>query len=139
MKRFLRLNRTEKQYIKMINQSERGFELAISENYFQKLMNFINKCEEKNYDISIVWQMKFKPENYILYRNCIFLEPHDNNKNYQTFGKKIKVKCSRIDFFTKSYIHKGTVVKKCPKHKYNDYLLLDRVLKISELDELNEI
>lgn len=139
MKKFIRFNKKEKQFIKMINQSERGFELIIlSETYIQHLLQLINDCEENGDNIDIVWQMKFKPGNYILYKNCIFSTPQDNYySNYggipKLFGKKIKVKCSSTDFYTDSYIYKDQKVKKS-RSKYKDGLLLGRMFKISELN-----
>ena len=143
MKKFLRFNNKEKKFIKMINQSGRGFELIIlSESYIQDLLQCIHDCEEKGDSIYIVWQMKFKAGNYILYKNCTFSTPQDNFYSMyggepKLFGKKIKVKCSDTNFYTDSFLYKNQKVKKS-RSKYSDGMLLNRMLKISELNIKSE-
>jgi len=142
MKRFITFNKKDKRFIKMINQTEKGFELVIlSDSVIKELLETINNCEEKNDEIYIVWQMKFKQTNFILYKKCTFSSPIDNfNSSKRTMeekttlcGKKIKVSCSGNSFYTNSYMYKNKEVKKT-KVRYQDSNALIRMLKISELN-----
>ena len=141
MKRFLKFYQADKQFVKMINSTEKGFELVInSDSYLKKLLQEINDCEKQNDGINVVWQMKFKKENFILYKNCIFSEPMDNS--YIKMGqlqksKKLKVTCSEISFYSESAMYKDRQVKKA-KEKYKDAMLLNRMLKIDQLELKNE-
>jgi len=139
MKRFIKIGLQDKTNIKMINQSENGFELVvISDNTSNNLNRLIKSCKENNDDICIVWQMKFKIGNYILYKNCIFSDPVDNyftdyKKVSKLLGKKYSVKCSGTMYYSDSYLYKNRIVKKS-QHTYKDSTLLERMLKIGELD-----
>lgn len=149
-KRFLRFYTKDKEFIKMINQSEKGFDLVITnDNVFNDILNTIKNCKENNIRIDIVWQMKWKHENFILYKNCIFSEPEINyfikGKNYHRFekpspqqcGKKIKINCDGIIHYSESEEYKHKSVKNT-KNKYKDGLLLNRMLKINELKYKSE-
>jgi len=138
MKRFITFYQKDKNFIKMTNQTDKGFELIIlSDTLINKFLKIINSNDE----IYIVWQMKFKPENFILYKNCILSAPIDNFNNKpgekNIYGKKIKIVCSGNSFYTNSIIYKNREVKKT-KLKYKDFALLNRMLKISELNFLNK-
>ena len=140
MKQFLRINRADKKYVKMINQTETGFELVItSDSVLDNFIKKINSYKENNDDVDIVWQMKFKHDNYITYKNCVFSEPEINyfskRQGIDTviLGKKIKVSCSGVQYYSDSFIYKNRIVKKS-KHTYKDAHLLERLLKISELN-----
>ena len=141
MKRFLKFYQKDKQYIKMINATEKSFELIIinSDKIFKELLEVINTCEEKGDEISIVWQMKHKPFNFIVYKNCIFSAPMDNflPSSTDTYGKKIKVTCSGTSFYSDSYLYKNQKIKKS-NDKYKDAFLLTRMLKLSELNVKSE-
>jgi len=137
MKRFLKVynedrNGYGKPSIKMINQSIKGFELVILSN---DVLSEINSYD-KNDDIYIIWQMKFKPYNYTLYRNCKFSEPVNNfhpKSPTKVFGKKIKVTCGDTSFYSNSLLYKNQNVKST-NEKYKDGKLLERMLKIGELN-----
>lgn len=134
MKRFLKFYQKDKLNIKMINQSEKGFELIILDNNtLKELLEIINMCEEENDELSIVWQMKHKKMNFIVYKKCVFSAPMDNFIKDKLFGKKLKVSCTGTSFYSDSYLYKDRVVKKS-KDKYKDATLLTRMLKISELN-----
>lgn len=153
MKRFLKFYQKDKLYIKMINQSEKGFELVIinSDALLNELLEIINTCEERDDEISIVWQMKHKNNNFIVYKDCHFSAPMDNfaptttnrylhdgkgfNKSNEPvpLGKKIKVTCNGTSFYSDSIFYKDRTIKKS-KDKYKDATLLTRMLKISELN-----
>ena len=142
MKRFLKIYRKDKEDIKMINQSEKGFELVIlSDKLIKEFTEMINICRINGDQIYIVWQMKFKRENFILYRNCIFSDPIDNfnpfTKPQKLFGKKFKVTCSGTMFYSESKLFKNQIVKKT-NLKYKDATLLERMLKIGELNLKSE-
>jgi hypothetical protein len=137
MKRFLRIYSKDKDNIKMINQSDKGFELIIlSNSVLNDLINTINSYKVTNDEIYIAWQMKFKPNNYILYKNCKFSEPIDNfrpKEPKKLFGKKIKVVCEGTTFYTNSFMYKNKTVQHTTE-KYKDGKLLERMLKIGELN-----
>ena len=166
MKRFLRINIRDKQFVKMINQSSKGFELVILDpKLLEEINNTLTSCKEKGDDIDVVWQMKFKRDNFVVYKNCIFSEPVDNffketPRKYTWFsppnssketnepklcGKKFKVKCSGVSYFSNSSQYKNRLVhlptypaaklsENEMKYKYKDGKLLDRMLKIGELN-----
>jgi hypothetical protein len=82
--------------------------------------------------------MKFKLENHIVYKNCVFSEPVDNYfvnaiKATVRLGKKISVKCSGKTYYSSSYLYKNRKVNKT-NQIYKDSTLLERMLKIGELD-----
>jgi len=140
MKRIITISQKDKDEFKMINQSEKGFELIIrTKSKLNELLNIINSTDDS--DIYINWQQKFKKENYTLYKKCIFSEPIDNffisprSKEKIAFGKKIKITCSGISYYTsnKLYINKQV---KYSTHSYKDEKMLVRLLKISELKNI---
>jgi len=136
MEKFIKFSSQDRNVIKMINQSENGFELIIlSDSLLHNLLEFIYTYNK----IHIVWQMKFKSENHILYKNCTFSDPQDNLYSkcggpVKVYGKKIKVFCSGINFYSNSMLYKNQKVKKA-NHRYKDSQLLERMLKISELNK----
>jgi hypothetical protein len=152
MKRFLKFYRVDKENIKMINQASTGFELVVlSDTMLKELLEVINTCEEQNDELAIVWQMKFKPNNYILYKNCTFSAPMDNFHTPRTtnrwgqvnektpiespkmIGKKLKVTCSGVSFYSESAAYKDQGIKNT-RDKYKDATLLNRMLKIGQLN-----
>ena len=152
MKRFIKFYHKDKDKIKMINQSDKGFELAIlSESLLKSLLETINDCEERGDEVDIVWQMKHKALNYIVYKKCTFSAPMDNVipekvihsfntfnlKNSTIIGKKIKVTCSDTTYYSDSFLFKNRTIKKT-KNKYKDGMLLERMLKIGELNYISE-
>lgn len=156
MKRFLKFYQADKENIKMINQTNTGFELVVlSDTMLKELLEVINTCEEQNDELAIVWQMKFKKDNYILYKNCTFSAPMDNfhtprkanrwgqvngvgvTESPKMLGKKLKVTCSGTTFYSDSAIYKNQGIKNT-KDKYKDATLLNRMLKIGELNLISE-
>ena len=152
MKRFIKFYHKDKDNIKMINQSDKGFELAIlSDSLLNSLLETINDCEEKGDDVAIVWQMKHKQQNYIVYKNCTFSAPMDNVvpervnsyinrfriKSIPNVGKKIKVTCSDVSYYSDSYLYKNRTIKKS-KNSYKDAMLLERMLKLGQLNYISE-
>lgn len=125
----------------MLNASDKGFELAIlSDVVMKELLETINDCKEENRDIYMVWQMKFKHENFILYKNCRFSDPIDNyhpSDSTKLFGQKLKVTCDGAGFYSESRIYKDREVRMTDS-KYKDANLLTRMLKIGELNLLSE-
>jgi len=148
MKRFIKFYHKDKENIKMINQSDKGFELVIlSNSLLNGLLESINECEEKGHEVDIVWQMKHKTQNYIVYKDCTFSAPMDNiitsavilnrlRKNILT-GKKIKVTCSGTSYYSDSFIYKNRAIKKT-KNTYKDAMLLERMIKLGELNYISE-
>mgnify|MGYP001768424291 CR=1 FL=1 len=148
-KRFLRFYKKDKGFIKMINQSEKGFDLIITnDNVFNDILNTIKNCKENNIRIDIVWQMKWKLDNFVLYKNCIFSEPEINyfiiKKRYmgdsaspQPCGKKIRIICDSVSHYSDSEEYKHKQIKN-KKEKYKDGLILNRMLKINELKYKSE-
>jgi hypothetical protein len=138
MKRVININQKDKEFFKMTNQSERGFDLIVaSDSKLKLLLNTINNSED---EIHISWQQKFKNENYTLYRKCVFSKPEDNYFNKPGLypkivkcGSIIHVNCSGISYFTsnKTFINKKV---RYSTHTYKDSKLLIRMLKIGELD-----
>lgn len=142
MKRFLKLYQKDKEYIKMINQSDTGFELVVLSNKFiDEFIEMINSCNENGDEIHIVWQMKFKKQNFVLYKNCVFSEPIDNfnpfTKSPTPYGKKFKVTCSSTAFYSEDKKFKNQKVIKTTS-KYKDATLLQRMLKIGELNLISD-
>lgn len=137
MKRFLRFYNKDKQFVKMINQTENGFELIIlSDKLMNEILETIHYCELDNDVIDIVWQMKFKPDNYKQYKLCTFSAPMDNfhpSDKVNPLGKKFKVKCEETEYYTDSIMFKNRMTKKS-KIMYKDMSLFIRQVKISELN-----
>lgn len=164
MKRYIVISNKDKNVVKMINQTEKGFDLVIiSDEFLSKIMNLINTYKDRNDEINIYWQMKFKENNYILYKNCTFSEPMENykkpiiKKSYFNWGgydwspenddnkpklcgKKINVKCSGVDFFSESNNYRLGKGQKVPmsKRTFNDAFILNRTMKISQLNLKSE-
>jgi len=143
MKKFLRFYNKDKENIKMDKQTEKGFDLIILDDDMAKQFSELSHVHE-NDDVHIIWQMKHKQNNYVLYKNCKFSDPTDNffgkstglfNKN-KSLGKKFRVTCNGTNFYSSSNNAKNIVNKS--KTKYKDFTLLDRMLKIEELNLLNE-
>ena len=148
MKRFIKFYHKDKDNIKMINQSDKGFELAIlSDALLKSLLETINDCEEKGDEVAIVWQMKHKQQNYIVYKNCTFSAPMNNivpervsygfKKNDINVCKKIKITCSDTSYYSDSYLFKNKNIKKT-KNTYKDGMLLERMLKLGQLNYISE-
>jgi hypothetical protein len=135
MKRFFIVHNKDKENIKLVGQSNSGFDLVfLSDDVFKSFLEFANKCEKNNDNICIVWQMKFKKENFIAYNKCTISNPRDNyhpNSPKKTFGKRITVKCESSTFYSTSELYKNTKVNS--NLTYKDGKLLDRMLKIDKL------
>ena len=138
MKRFLTFYQKDKEVFKMINQTETGFELVVlSEDRLNEFLHIIKNSGS----VCIVWQMKFKPENFILYNDCKFSEPMENILPKRLIpsdkaGKKIKVECKSTSYYSNSYLYKDSFVNRTRNNKhpvYKDGKLLDRMLKINNL------
>ena len=79
--------------------------------------------------------MKFKKTNFILYRNCFFSDPVNSffiRDGIKQENNKIKVTYSSRDFYSDSS-NINMFVKKT-KEKYKDSFILNRMLKIDELN-----
>lgn len=139
MKRFLRFYNKDKQNVKMINQTENGFELVIlSDIHLKEILEYIHESEEVGDSIDVIWQMKFKRENFKQYKACSFSAPMDNfhptDKNVP-LGKKIKITCDGTGYYTDSEMLKNRSSRSNrSKILYKDMTLLTRMLKISELN-----
>lgn len=163
MKRFLTFDAKEKKFIKMANQSEKGFNLiALTDVLIKKIIETKNTCEENGDELYIVWQMKFKTKNYILYRSCKISDPIDDTykqpvsfcKTEMVIGKKFKVTCSGSSYYSKDETYVDVPVlnpaqsrysryynkpsKNLDGKKYNDIFLLDRMLKLGQLSLKSE-
>lgn len=142
MRRFIKFYQKDKPYFKMINQSEKGFELIILSNTkVKEMLELLHTCEERGDDISIVWQMKFKQDNFVMYKNCVFSAPMDNvnpfAKSEEDNGKRFKVTCEDTTYYTDVDQFKNRNVNRINKSmekKYKDATLMLRMLKISELN-----
>lgn len=149
MKRFIKFYNTDKENFKMNKQTEKGFELIIlSDKKLKEFIELIHMYEEQGDEVYIMWQMKFKPGNYALYKNCKFSDPMDNmfaepeyiflgkkKSEPKLIGKKFKVSCSGVNYYSSSI--KNNIYSRDPmSNKYKDYQLLDRMLKIGELNSL---
>lgn len=157
--KFLKFNEEDKRFVKMINSKHYSFELIISEEILHDILEQIEQYKNKNEDINISWQMKFKNENFIHYKNCIFSEPIDfeipkntyfkqnnrlvNSNNLKNLKfKKIKVSFSSMDYYTNSIKYKNKIVGNITMRlkqsknlsRYKDGILLERVMKISNLN-----
>lgn len=159
MKRFLKINDNDKEFVKMTNQTNKGFVLVIlSDKLIKEYVELINSCEKNHDEIYLVWQMKFKKGNYILYRNCKFSQPIDNvfvqpvwfKKPQTVFGKKFNVTCSGVSYYSKDNLYINDPVinpdrsrrYRYPKpktetngQKYNNIFLLERLLKLGEINK----
>lgn len=145
MKRFIKIYNKDKVKIKMLNQTEKGFELVIlDENLLKEYLEFINNCESNGDEIYLVWQMKWKDENHTVYKNCKFSDPMENlfktakeryykNSIPKPFGKKLKVTCDSSILYSNATLPKNKVFA-----KYKDGKLLERLLKIGELEKFGD-
>jgi hypothetical protein len=149
MKRFLKFNEKDKQFVKMINQTDTSFELVILSNkLLNEILQTINSSEQQGDSINIVWQMKFKNTNYILYKNCQFSVPMSNEftkigeQKPTQYGQKFKITCSGASFYTNNqmFINQQVVRTTIFKRKitnatvYKDGKLLERMVKIGQLN-----
>lgn len=157
--KFLKFNEEDKRFVKMINSKHYSFELIISEEILHDILEQIEQYKNKNEDINIAWQMKFKNQNFIHYKNCIFSEPIDfeipkntyfkqnnrlvNSNNLKNLKfKKIKVSFSSMDYYSNSIKYKNKIVGNITMRlkqsknlsRYKDGILLERVMKISNLN-----
>lgn len=149
MKRFIKINNKDKVKIKMLNQTEKSFELVIlDENLLKEYLEFINNCESKGDEIYVVWQMKWKDENHTVYKNCKFSHPMENlfknekdryykNSVPKPFGKKLKVTCDSAILYSNSVAYKNGNPRNS-RNKYKDGKLLERLLKIGELEKFGD-
>jgi hypothetical protein len=152
MKRYLKFYDKDKQFVKMSNQSEKGFDLIIlSDDILKQIIETINNCEENGDTLNVVWQMKFKLKNLVLYKDCTFSAPIDNiykkrgDITPKSYGKKIKVKCSGSEFYSEdeAYIDNNVLnpknyfwskIPKVTKYiKYKNGKQFNRKLKINNL------
>lgn len=134
MKQFLRIYNKDKKVIRMVNQSDKGFDLIILIDYkLKEFLEIINYCETNEDSLNILWQMKFKPENFVLYKNCVFSAPMDNFLKNEPCGKKITVTCDSASFYTDSSMNKDRKVK-FVNSTYQDMSSLTRLLKLTELN-----
>jgi hypothetical protein len=126
MKNFLIFFNNDKDNVKMINRTDKNFELIIDDNIVLKQV--IEKINNKTGKIDVVWQMKHKLSNIMLFKNCIFSEPIDNSFNGK-IGKKIKVTFDSIKYYSDSELYIG---KKIPKSNsiYKNSIQLIRMLKL---------
>jgi len=138
MKKFITINQKDKDIFKMVNQTEKGFDLIITSS--TELESFLDNINFNEDEIYIVWQQKFRSENYTLYKKCILSKPEINYiKTPGVFsmnkkcGSKINVSCSGISYFTsnKTFINKRV---RYSTHSFKDSNLLIRMLKIGELN-----
>ena len=111
----------------MINRTDESFELVITDDIVLK--QIIEKINNKTGKIDVVWQMKHKSNNIMLFKNCIFSEPIDNFWNEIKFGKKIKVTFDSIKYYSDSPLY---IDKNIPKSdsKYKNSLQLMRLIKL---------
>lgn len=139
MKRFLTFNTAEKKVIKMTNQSDKGFDLiALTNELIKKIIETKNLCEANGDELYIVWQMKFKTKNYILYRNCKLSDPIDNsykqpasdgwNRSNRLFtesetvrGKKFTVNCKGSSFYSRDEAFINAPVLNPNQTRYSRY------------------
>jgi hypothetical protein len=150
MKKFLKIYNKDRNIFKMINPSEKGFELIIlNDALFKEYLSILNFHGDKG--VNVLWQMKFKEHSYALYKNCKFSDPMDNfyaeptnrffglqyniksGTDLKPFGKKFKVTCDCVEYYSNS-VRKPAVAK----NKFKDFLLLERMLKIDELNSKSE-
>lgn len=154
MKKFLKIYNKDRHIFKMINPSEKGFELIIlDDTLFKEYLKILNFHGDNG--VNVLMQMKFKEHSYALYKNCKFSDPMDNfyaepikeannsffglpykiktSTDLKLLGKKFKVTCDSVEYYSRS-IKKPAVAK----NKFKDFLLLERMLKIDELNSKSE-
>lgn len=145
MKRFIKIFQKQKEYVKMTNQTNFGFDLIIlDDDILNEFLEIVNKYEENSDEINLVWQFKFKRDNYSVYKDCIFSTPQVNyyggrtNKKPRPFGKIISVTCKgKSDYSYSSNLDTYTAYNPFADRKskkYKDGKLLSRMLKIHELN-----
>jgi len=137
-KRFIKIFRKEKEVYKMINQTEKGFVLIIIDNQvFQQFMRLLNSFATED-EIFVAWQWKHKHDSYTLYRKCEFGDPIQNYNtkkgSTESFlqGMRFNVSCKDTQYFSYTKENRNVPFKK--DHKFKSGLLLDRMLKIAELE-----
>ena len=138
MKKFIRVFAKDKQTIKMINQTNAGFDLIILDlkdfEIFKKRLESYTDEDQ----ISIVWQMKHKRDTFTMYVDCSFGVAEDNMNSTLKVpaiqGKRLHVTCKAVQYYSERQEN-----YKVPftKEKYKSKKLLDRMLKIAELNTLD--
>jgi hypothetical protein len=141
MKKFLIFYKKDKNNVKMINRADKSFELVITDDIIlNQILEKIEDCEKNKYRLDIVWQMKHKSNNIMLYKNCKFSTPIDNffgkfGEQPKLCGKKIKIVCDSIQYFSDSTLYINQNIPKS-NAKYKNSLQLIRMLKLYELKEI---
>lgn len=150
MRRYIKLEKKDKEFVKMINHKETNFELVfLSDEMLAQTLQFINNAEGEN--ICIAWQTKFNLQNFVVYNDCKFSTPMNysfdkylggwRSERKQITCQKVKVTCSNLTYFTfnEEYKNKPIIFNpwaKCNR-KFKDGKILGRRLKINEINIKN--
>jgi hypothetical protein len=132
---FIKIYNKDKRYVKMINSTNNGFILAfLSSDVLEEFKILLENSNKNNREIYLIWNMKFKKDNFILYKNCKFDFNSvllDNSIDVYSY---VKVTCSDTSFYKEklknNYKTKTNIV-------YKDINLLNRLIKINELNLTN--
>ena len=81
----------------------------------------------------------FQHQWIILYQkeSFFYINRFRLNELPKSAGKKIKITCSETSYYSDSYLYKNRTIKKT-KNTYKDGMLLERMLKIGELNYISE-
>jgi len=137
MKKFIKIFFKDKRTFKMINQTNNSFDLIVLDDFY----SFINKLKSFDDDqIYVIWQMKFKRDSFMIFTDCVFNEPIDNlntldKRNPFIQGKRFHVTCRSVQYYSDFYENKNVPFT---KSKFKPKKLIDRLLKISELNQISE-
>lgn len=144
MRRYLGFQKIDKEFIKMLNPTDVGFDLIVlNDEYLTKILKFV---EYYGKELSIVWETKFNKETFVVFYECSISSIEDNYyaKNYygkneepKLCGKKLHITASSKEYFTNNINLRGRKVRNT-KNIFKDGSKIIKLLKLSELDYKSE-
>lgn len=139
MRRYLGFQKIDKEFIKMLNPTDVGFDLIVlNDEYLTKILKFV---EYYGKELSIVWETKFNKETFVVFYECSISGIEDNyygkNEEPKLCGKKLHITSSSKEYFTNNRNLIGRKVRNT-KNIFKDGSKIIKLLKLSELDYKSE-
>jgi hypothetical protein len=139
MRRYLGFQKIDKEFIKMLNPTDVGFDLIVlNDEYLTKILKFV---EYYSKELSIVWETKFNKETFVVFYECSISSIEDNyygkNEEPKLCGKKLHITSSSKEYFTNNRNLIGRKVRNT-KNIFKDGSKIIKLLKLSELDYKSE-
>lgn len=130
---FIQVTRNQKSFVRMNNQSEKGFDLIIlKSDVFNQIISELNSDEK----INLAWELK-NERGYKVYYNINLTGVKDNINPFnggKIDGKVLSFTCVSTESFSRVKTDIGKGIYKSTK-KWKDYTMLERALKLSNLKQ----